>query len=227
MTGPMLHTVDVDSDAGTIYEAITTKAGEAAFWTSDCDIEPVVGSIARFGFPGAPVDLRMRIDELSPGERIRWSCLGDFPHWAGTTVTWTLSPAPSGSGTAVAFNHEGWNADYPDDEYARVNYTWGRIVGALKAYAESGSQRRSWASRPTRPRWPRASQGRAGRVHHRQRSNEATAAVRAGAQRVSPVGEWCSRAVTPDVWSRSFEGRVGYLAGRSQARPGRASRCRS
>ena len=32
---------------------------------------------------------------------------------------------------------------YPDDEYARVNYTWGRIVGALKAYAESGSRPRS------------------------------------------------------------------------------------
>lgn len=138
MTGPMLHTVDVDSDARTIYEAITTKAGEAAFWTSDCDIEPVVGSIARFGFPGAPVDLRMKIDELSPGERIRWSCLGDFPNWAGTTVTWTLWPAPSGSGTAVAFTHDGWKADYPDDEYARVNYTWGRILGALKGYAESG-----------------------------------------------------------------------------------------
>ena len=138
MTGPMLHTVDVHSDAQTIYDAITTKAGEAAFWTSDCDLEPVVGSIARFGFPAAPVDLRMRIDELSPGQQIRWSCLGDFPHWAGTTVTWTLSPAPSGSGTAVAFDHDGWQADYPDDEYARVNYTWGRIVGALKAYVESG-----------------------------------------------------------------------------------------
>ena len=87
MTGPMLHTVDVDSDAQRIYEAITTQAGEAAFWTSDCDVEPAVGSIARFGFPSAPVDLRMQIDELSPGQRIRWSCLGDFPHWAGTTVT--------------------------------------------------------------------------------------------------------------------------------------------
>jgi len=94
MTGPMLHTVDVNSDTPTIHEAITTKAGEAAFWTSDCDIEPVVGSIARFGFPAAPVDLRMKIDELNP-DRIRWACLGDFPHWAGTTVTWTLSPAPS------------------------------------------------------------------------------------------------------------------------------------
>jgi len=139
MTGPMLHTVDVDSDAGTIYAAITTRAGEAAFWTSDCDVEPVVGSIARFAFPGAPVDLRMKLDELSPGRRIRWSCLGDFPRWAGTTVSWTLSPAPSGSGTAVAFSHDGWSDDYPEEEYARVNYTWGRIVGALKAYAESNT----------------------------------------------------------------------------------------
>lgn len=70
MTGPMLHTVDVASDAQTIYEAVTTKAGEAAFWTSDCDIEPVVGSMARFGFPEAPADLRMRIEELSDRERV-------------------------------------------------------------------------------------------------------------------------------------------------------------
>ena len=43
MTGPMLHTVDVDSDARTIYEAITTKAGEAAFWTSDLQTSTDVG----------------------------------------------------------------------------------------------------------------------------------------------------------------------------------------
>ncbi len=138
MTGPMLHTVDVDRDARTIYEAITTQAGEAAFWTSDCAIEPVVGSVARFGFPAAPVDLRMRIDELSP-TGIRWTCLGDFPHWSGTTVAWSLSPAPSGTGTAVTFRHDGWGDDYPEDDYARVNYTWGRIVGALKAYVETGT----------------------------------------------------------------------------------------
>ena len=138
MTGPMLHTVDVDRDAETIYAAITTKDGEAAFWTSDCDVEPVVGSVARFGFPGAPVDLRMRIDALEAERSVRWSCLGDFPHWAGTTITWSLSPAPSGSATSVAFRHDGWRDDYPEEEYARVNYTWGRIVGALKAYSESG-----------------------------------------------------------------------------------------
>jgi hypothetical protein len=134
----MLHTVDVDRDARAIYDAITTQAGEAAFWTSDCDVEPVVGSVARFGFPGAPVDLRMRIEALEAGQTVRWSCLGDFPHWAGTAITWSLTPAPSGAGTAVTFRHDGWGDDYPEDDYARVNYAWGRIVGALKTYAESG-----------------------------------------------------------------------------------------
>ncbi len=137
MNGPMLHAFDIDADAESVYEAVSTRAGVAAFWTSDLDLEPVTGSVARFGFPGAPVDLRMHIDDLEPGRLIRWSCLGDFPYWAGTTVTWQLSPATAG-GTTVLFRHEGWPDDYPELEYARVSYTWARIVGALKAFTETG-----------------------------------------------------------------------------------------
>ena len=137
MTGPMLFAVDVQTDAESVYQATTTKAGIAAFWTSDLDVEPVIGSIARFGFPDAPVDLRMRIDALQPGRLVLWSCLGDFPFWAGTTVTWDLSAATTG-GTTVLFRHDGWPADYPELEYAKVSYTWARIVGALKAFAETG-----------------------------------------------------------------------------------------
>ena len=101
MNGPMLHAVDIAADADSVYGAISTKAGEAAFWTSDLDLEPVVGSVARFGFPGAPVDLRMRIDALAPGRLVRWRCLGDFPFWADTTVTWELSAAGSGGTTVL------------------------------------------------------------------------------------------------------------------------------
>ncbi len=138
MDGPMVHAVDIAADAATVYRAITTQAGEAAFWTSDCDVEPVVGSIARFGFPKAPVDLRMRVDTLDADRSVAWTCLGDFPYWAGTTVTWQLEPATTLAGTSVRFRQEGWPSDYPELEYAGVNYTWGRIMGALKAYAESG-----------------------------------------------------------------------------------------
>ena len=138
MNGPMLHAVYIDADAESVYSAISTEAGEASFWTSDLDLEPVVGSVARFGFPGSPVDLRMRIDALEPGRLVRWSCLGDFPFWAGTTVSWELSAAASG-GTTALFRHDGWPDDYPELEYAKVNYSWARIVGALKAFAETGT----------------------------------------------------------------------------------------
>ena len=138
MNGPMLFAVEVDADAESVYGAISTEAGESAFWTSDLDLKAVVGSVARFGFPGAPVDLRMRIDALEPGRLVRWSCLGDFPYWAGTTVTWELSAATMG-GTNVLFRQDGWPDDYPELDYARVSYTWARILGALKAFAETGT----------------------------------------------------------------------------------------
>jgi uncharacterized protein YndB with AHSA1/START domain len=140
MPGPILLAVDIDADATRLYDVLTTKAGQAAFWTSDLDIEPLVGSIARFGFPEAPVDLRMRIDTLTPGRLVGWTCLGDFPFWAGTTVGWELSAAPTG-GTTVLLRQDGWPDDYPVLDYARVTYVWARILGALKAYVETGTPR--------------------------------------------------------------------------------------
>ena len=139
MHGPMLHAVEVSADVATIYRAITTKEGEASFWTSDCAVEAVVGSVARFGFPGAPVDLRMRIDTLEQGRSVRWTCLGDFPFWTDTIVRWDLEPSASGTGSTVVFRQQGWPPEYSEIEYAKVNYTWGRILGALKAYAETGT----------------------------------------------------------------------------------------
>jgi uncharacterized protein YndB with AHSA1/START domain len=140
MHGPMLHAVEIAADAGAIFEAISTQRGVAGFWTSDLDLEAEVGTVARFGFPEAPVDLRMRIEALEPGRSVRWSCLGDFPFWAGTTVDWELSNGPT-AGTMVVFRQGGWADEYPELDYAKVNYTWGRIVGALKAFVESGTRR--------------------------------------------------------------------------------------
>lgn len=137
MSARMLHAVDVAADAATIYRAITTADGLAAFWTADSQASPEPGSTALFGFPSAPVPLRMRIESLEPDRRVRWRCEGDFPHWQGTSVSWELGPGSQGGGTEVLFRHEGWGNDYPEIEFARVNWVWGQVLGRLKAYAES------------------------------------------------------------------------------------------
>ena len=135
MAGPLMHMVEVNAGADKIYEALSTSKGLASFWTADSHAEPKVGSVAKFGFHG-PV-LEMTVDELTPGKRVRWSTRGGFPEWNGTTVTWDIKPAKSG-GQEVTFNHEGWPEDLPPADLASVNYTWGRIVGRLKKYTETG-----------------------------------------------------------------------------------------
>src|SRR2546429_469224 len=70
---------------------------------------------------------------------VRWSTKGGFPEWSGTTVTWDIKPAKDGGeGREVTFNHEGWPEELPAADLASVNYTWGRVVGRLKKYAETG-----------------------------------------------------------------------------------------
>jgi uncharacterized protein YndB with AHSA1/START domain len=135
MAGPLMHSVTIDGDAEKIYEALSTSQGLASFWTRDSQAEPKVGSIARFGF-GGPV-LEMKVEELRPGRLVRWSTHGGFPEWTNTTCTWAISPAKEG-GQEVRFSHEGWPADLPPGDLASVNYVWGRVVGRLKKYAETG-----------------------------------------------------------------------------------------
>jgi uncharacterized protein YndB with AHSA1/START domain len=135
MTVSLNHSVAIDAAPGRIYEALVTGAGLASFWTTDSHAEPEVGSVARFGF-GGPT-LRMRVDELKPESLVRWTCLGDFPTWPETSVRWRLKPAEN-SGIEVRFVHEGWSDAVTADDLANVNYTWGQVLGRLKQYAETG-----------------------------------------------------------------------------------------
>src|SRR5205085_12255118 len=93
------------------------------------------GSIAKFGF-GGPV-LEMKVEELTPGKRVRWSTHAGFEQWNGTSVTWDIKPAKDGA-NEVWFNYEGWPEQQPANDLAAEHYTWGRIVGRLKESATTG-----------------------------------------------------------------------------------------
>jgi uncharacterized protein YndB with AHSA1/START domain len=135
MAAPLMHSVTIDAKPEEIYEAISTGEGLASFWTGDSEAEPKVGSIARFGFGGP--ELEMKVEELQPDKLVRWSTYAGFPGWDGTTITWEIVPSPSG-GQEVRFSHEGWPTEMAQADLASVNYTWGRIAGRLKKYAETG-----------------------------------------------------------------------------------------
>jgi hypothetical protein len=60
----------------------------------------------------------------------RWTPVGGFHGWIGTSITWRLEPADGGR-TVVNFEHGGWPKQAADGEMAMCGYTWAMIIDRL------------------------------------------------------------------------------------------------
>jgi hypothetical protein len=127
---------DVEADRARVFEILSTTAGQRGFWTADCDVS---ADHARFGFPGAPVDLLTEVT-AEPGALVRMHVTSGFPFWGGSTWEWVLGkPARAETGTGVLFRHYGFEEGYAEVDLAHTAQTWAMIMDRLAGYAASGS----------------------------------------------------------------------------------------
>jgi len=129
----ILHSITIEAPPEKIFEALTTQEGLQGWWTADTEAKPEVGSQAVFGFFNRSTVFRMRIDELTPPKRVKWSCEGEIDEWIDTELQFDLNLQEEG-GTLVCFRHGGWRTT--DGIYAQCNTTWGTLMFRLKDYAE-------------------------------------------------------------------------------------------
>lgn len=122
----------------TITEALTTAEGLRSFWTSDVTAEPVAGSEASFGFPGAPMPLQLTVERIEPGSRVEWTRPRNFPFWDETTISWELSEGEAG-GARVLFRQAGFPDAQPEWAYASIAQTWAMVLARLQVLTETGS----------------------------------------------------------------------------------------
>ncbi len=130
----ILHQIKISAPPERVFDAIATADGLRSWWTTDAIAEPIEGSIAEFGFNDRATVFRMRVDELVPGRRVTWSCLGDNDEWKGTRQEFHLSPE-DGGGVDLRFAHLNWRS--LAGAYSLCNTTWGELKYRLKAYAET------------------------------------------------------------------------------------------
>lgn len=136
MSRSIVLALDVASDISRVFEILSTAHGQRAFWTADCDIS---NDHARFGFPGAPVDLDVDIT-TKPGDLVRMHVTSGFPFWTGSTWEWELGKATRAeTGTGVLFRHYGFADGYPEADLAHTAQTWAMILDRLARYAASGT----------------------------------------------------------------------------------------
>ena len=123
-----------------VYSAITEDEGLASWWTPDVVAKPDVGSLAEFVFTDGPAGrfaVKMEIAELDPSRKVRWIVKQGAPDWAGTHVTWDLTPLDGG--TKVRFGHRDYAST--DGSFALVGYNWAWYLTSLKDYLETGAGR--------------------------------------------------------------------------------------
>lgn len=136
----MHHQIPIDASPEKVYEAIATQEGLRGWWTGDSIAEAQVGSVAEFGFYNRKFLFRMRIDELQPGKRVVWACIGDYDEWKGTRLTWEISRT---DGTSILrFVHGDWHST--SSFFASCNSTWGMLMYRLKDYAEGKNPGPYW-----------------------------------------------------------------------------------
>jgi uncharacterized protein YndB with AHSA1/START domain len=138
MTRDILLAVEMEAEATTITDALTTKEGLSSFWTHDVVADPEAGTEARFGFAAAPLPLVLRVDRIEPGREVTWTEPRNFPYWDQTTITWTLSDGAEPGGTKVLLRQVGFPDAQAEWEFASVAYTWAIVLERLKLLAETG-----------------------------------------------------------------------------------------
>jgi uncharacterized protein YndB with AHSA1/START domain len=130
----ILHELTIAASPEQVYKAVTEQDGLASWWTQRSTAQPKVGTTAEFGFMGGQFTMKMKVTKLEPFKEVDWDVLQSGPDWAGTHITWDLTPVDSS--TKVLFGHRDWTIT--DGSYASVNYNWGHLLTSLKSYLETG-----------------------------------------------------------------------------------------
>lgn len=103
-------------------------------WLMKNDFQPMVGH--KFNFRAAPMPhwngvVDCEVLECEPNRRLSytWNSSGDDANGLKTTVTWTLTPTPTG--VLVRMEQSGFRADQ-DANVRGAEYGWQRFAGALE-----------------------------------------------------------------------------------------------
>ncbi len=136
------HKVGIRASADAIYQALTTQAGLAGWWTRQVDGtfsggHSVLNETIRFDF--GPGGFDMRVQELSPEKRVAWECETGPEDWIGSHIEFDLRKAEKGDMTLVFLRHRDWKAY--SEFTAHCSMKWATFLLSLKELVETGRGR--------------------------------------------------------------------------------------
>ena len=134
----ILHRVGIKAPLNEVYQALATREGAAAWWTTNTQGDSKVGGVLKFRFSADGKEIGgfdMNVLELAPGKRVLWEVVEGPKEWIGTKVSFDLKQ--DGDFTIVLFKHQGWKE--PVEFMHHCSTKWGVFLMSLKSLLETGT----------------------------------------------------------------------------------------
>lgn len=139
----IVHRLGTTAPLATVYDALATVPGIAAWWTRDTtgDSAPGERITSRFSAPnGVEVGAFVyEVLELAAPHLVRWRIVEGPAEWVGTDIEFRLSQEDAH--TIVLFAHRGWREAGPF--MAHCSMKWATFLLSLRALVETGTGRPS------------------------------------------------------------------------------------
>ena len=131
------HVLDIDADGAAVWDALTTDAGLAGWWTPQVSVEEAgAGTRVSFVF-GGDFNPVMQVTEAAEGQRLVWRCAGGHDNWKDNTFAFELAGLPDGR-TRLRFTQD-YATELSDDDYGIYNFNWGYYLESLRLLLTTGS----------------------------------------------------------------------------------------
>lgn len=128
----ILHQLVIHTSPGKLYHALTDQKGLAQWWTRYVNTEPMLNSVAQFTFDHGKTTVRMKIVKLIPNRTIVWHCMGGFPEWEDTQITFDIETTREA--TILHFAQRGWKRT--TGGFPKYNFEWAKYLVSLRNYLE-------------------------------------------------------------------------------------------
>jgi uncharacterized protein YndB with AHSA1/START domain len=134
----IIHRIGIKAPVTEVYNALTTFAGLANWWTEDVSGDGKIGGEIEFRFLTKSGELLggmvMEVQELGENKDVRWRCVDGPAEWIGTDITFQLSEQDGQ--TIVLFGHRNWREAV--EATAHCSMKWATFLLSLREYVETG-----------------------------------------------------------------------------------------
>jgi uncharacterized protein YndB with AHSA1/START domain len=131
------HVVDIDSEIGPVWTALTEPDRMAGWWSTKVKTPPAaVGARVEWTFAGDfnPV---MEIITLDEHKELAWRCVSGHEPWQDAIFRFVLATEDDGH-TRLRFWQE-YAVELADDYYGVYNFNWGYYLESLRLLCATGT----------------------------------------------------------------------------------------